>query len=193
MKVGFSGAGGTGKSVTLNLVSPQLKLPVLKSTNREVFKRHNISEIDQESMTATQRWELQQEIFANRIHAEGKYSTSGFISDRTILDNYVYSLVRCYLAMTNEDLDRIEKIVSKNTKEYSAIFFFPMGGFDLEDDGLRQNNKTLGRLIEQTIRGTLLSGIIDKERVHMVPSGTPEYRAEFIINKLRELDGDLFL
>jgi hypothetical protein len=186
MRIGFTGVGGTGKSTTMELIRETLDLPVLGSTSRSVFEKWNISESDQEKMTPQEKWKLQREIFDTRLDAEKSY-VKGFLSDRTIVDNYVYCLVRCYEAINSEELSEVEKMVRKNTSQYDVIFFFSMDAFIPEDDGMRQNHIPYRRLVENAMRGALNSPLCLADHVIEVPCGTPQDRAEFVLNKITEI------
>lgn len=179
VRIGFTGAGGTGKTTTLELVKEECGLPPLPSTTRAVFAAFGVErEEDQDSMTPTERRRLQDAVFAARLAKESEMPS--FVSDRTLLDNYAYSLVRCSSTYTDDDVERIEGIVGKNLERYDALFYFPIT-FKPPKDGMRQGGMALGRLIDSVVKDFLSR----KEIFYVeVPSGEPSVRSAFVLRAI---------
>lgn len=182
MKIGFTGAGSTGKTTTLELIKDKLDIPVLPSTTRQVFEKWGINEDAQETMSSEEKWKLQKDIFENRFNTEFQAGNS-FISDRTLLDNYAYCKLRCYLAITEEEEKELKKRVLDNLKTYDAIFYFPMT-FKPVPDELRQANYTFLTVIDSIIFSFLSRDYGDG---YIVPKGTPEFRAEYVLEQINYL------
>jgi thymidylate kinase len=149
MKIGFTGAGGTGKTTTMELVKELIPLPVLPSGTRDVYRERGVIESDQESMSPQEKLDLQYAIFDRRAEVEQTAGES-FIADRTLLCNFAYSQLRCYELMT-EDMHRArEEQVKENLKQYDYIFYFPIY-FSPKGDDIRQGNYTLTKVIDSLI------------------------------------------
>lgn len=182
MRIGFTGAGSTGKTTTLNhLVEHHLSdIPVLPSSNRSVYKKWNLTEVDQENMTFQQKLELQEDIYEARFESEEAYKESGFISDRTVLDNFCYQQIRCYDAMNQEMLDRKRDEIKVNMMKYDLICYFPVT-FRPSDDEIRYGNPVFQNMMDNFVFAELHKmNLWDKTLV--VKTGTVEERANQIAN-----------
>lgn len=148
MKIGFTGAGGTGKTTALALITPTLGLPILPSPARAVFARWGITEADQEAMTVEDKIKLQTEIYEARLQQEE--TIPHFISDRTLLDNYSYHLFRCYQGISDEDLATYRDRTVANMKTYDLVFYFPLLS-NVEADGFRYSNISYQTMIDSMV------------------------------------------
>ena len=72
MLIAACGAGGTGKTTTMQALAAATGLPFIPSASRAVFARRGLKEADQNKMTPHEQWELQQEIFAAREELEAR-------------------------------------------------------------------------------------------------------------------------
>lgn len=183
-RIGFTGAGGTGKTTVLNVLDLNeyvRGLPRLSSPTRAVFARWGITEADQESMTPDDKLRLQMEIFSERVSAEERVGDT-FLSDRTLLDNYAYCLFRNYERLDRHSLELLESQVQANLKLYTHIFYFPIL-FDPPSDGFRQVGFAYNRCIDSIIQSFLTRNRVAS---FVVPMGTPEERARFVLNRIAE-------
>lgn len=174
MKIGFIGAGGTGKTTVLHLVADRLGLKPLPSVVRGVFEEFGVKqEAEQLTWTTERKWELQKAIFDRRLRVESEYS-AGFISDRTILDHLNYCYIRAAEAMTDDNSINLENQVINNLADYTALIFFPAGQFIPAGDGFRQEGRAY-----QTLQDCFLRGFLCRHRIqhHVMHPGTPELRA----------------
>jgi integrase len=153
MKLGFIGAGGTGKTTVMNLVSKQLGLPIMKSASRQVFESRRIREDDQFTMTEAQKWNLQNRIFV--LKQELDATTEHFIADRTLLDHFCYCLYRCSKSVDKRMTDNLQTRVLDNLKKYDFLFYFPTGVFDAQPDGLRADDYAYRLMIGAIMEGLL--------------------------------------
>tara|TARA_B100000745_G_C20136055_1_gene389399 strand:- start:583 stop:1143 length:561 start_codon:yes stop_codon:yes gene_type:complete len=183
MKIGFTGAGSTGKTTTLNLIKDEVNVPILPSSTREVFKKWNIKEDQQENMSPEDKLLLQNDIFdmRDRIEIEAGHS---FISDRVLLDNFAYSLLRCYLAMGREMVDSKEAQVLENLKTYDLLFYFPITFTPIQDE-MRHANYALLKTIDSIIYAFLTKHGFD---FITVPAGSPEDRAKYVLSFITEME-----
>lgn len=192
MIIGFTGAGGTGKSATLTKMSEILILNqdyVLRSVARRVYERRNITEKDQDNMSDQQKYDLQFEIFNERISEEKKYRY-GFISDRTLLDHYAYFLFRNYNFIKNEDLISVRNMVISNLNRYDLILYFPTYSFISTEDGFREQSHAYHECIDSIIANTLK---FIKAKTVTVPSGDLDERAKYVIKEINRQRGTRLL
>lgn len=179
MKIGFTGAGGTGKSTVLEHLLSDAKFtqcpPVLRSTTRQVYERWGIDEAAQERMTPEDRYRLQNDIFENRLANEQNYK-DGFISDRTLLCNYAYCVFRNYTMIGNEEFAALEGKVAANLMAYDVLIYFPMY-FTPAPDGMRQDGNAYNASIDGLIFRFLNKHSIPHTTLQM---GSPQDRAEAV-------------
>lgn len=135
MLIGACGAGGTGKTTTMQALAAATKMPFIPSSSRAVFERRGIKESDQNSMTPQQQWELQQEIFAAREELEAR-TTEG-IADRTLYDQVTYNLLRAPSVIDNRTMDDLIMRAKFATLRYDHVFYFPLCEWPAAEDGMR--------------------------------------------------------
>jgi hypothetical protein len=154
-KIGFTGAGGTGKTTSAIEVAKALSLPLLQSASRMVYEKNGLTEDKVRLMSSEEKWELQSDIFDEKIKADDQgYS---FVADRTLLDHYAYCLMYCGDSMRNSDFYEYENKVRKHMKStYHKIFYFPVGYFKPEEDGVRSNVVAWQSAIDAVIVGYIL-------------------------------------
>lgn len=164
MLIGACGAGGTGKTTTMQALAAAIKMPFIPSASRAVFERRGIKESDQNNMTPQQQWELQQEIFAARESLEAK--TIEGIADRTLFDQVAYNLLRAPSVISQEMLAGLVNRAKTATARYDHVFFFPLVTFDTADDGMRDTSYGLRYNFNAILVDLLESS---KQKVHVLP------------------------
>ena len=135
MLIAACGAGGTGKTTTMQALAAATGLPFIPSASRAVFARRGLKETDQNSMTPQEQWDLQQEIFAAREELEAR-TTEG-IADRTLFDQVAYNLLRAPSIMTEPVLSDLCNRAWNATMKYDKVFYFPLTTFGTSADGMR--------------------------------------------------------
>jgi len=179
LKVGFVGAGGTGKTSVANLMAKdeEIKETFRPSIVREVYKRLDVpDESTQLNMSAEHQWYLQREILAEKCAQDAACSTGIF--DRTPIDHMAYCLYRCGSHISDDDYENVENLVRLYTQRYNLIFFFPMYDWEkANEDGFRQSNKAY-----RVACSTLMLGLLHQFNIQywLLPNTTPEDRAEYI-------------
>lgn len=153
VRVGFTGAGGTGKTTSANYLSEELGLGTFPSASRVLYEERDLSEEKvQTEFSNEERLKLQFEIFAMKV----KQDTENFsyVTDRTLLDHWAYCLAYCGGFMENDQFLQFETTVRAHMKStYSHIFYFPWGYFEPGTDGVRQDRKSWQSQIDALIVG----------------------------------------
>jgi hypothetical protein len=180
-KIGFTGAGGTGKTTSAMAVAAELHLPLLQSASRKVYEANDLTEDKVMLMSSEEKWELQSAIFDEKIRADdGNFC---FVADRTLLDHYAYCLLYCGNAMRNSDFYEYENKVRKHMRStYHKIFYFPVGYFKPEEDGVRSNVVAWQSVVDAIIVGYVLRWnlpIIEVPQTEGIA-----YRNQFILDKI---------
>ncbi len=119
MRIAFCGAGGTGKTTALNVLSslPQFRdHAVLKSASRTIFEQRGMSEHTEKHMTVEERWGFQGAIFNLKLYRDSEWRN--FLADRTVLDHYAYCLVQAAGAMTRDATLHTEGSEDKRKQAY---------------------------------------------------------------------------
>jgi nicotinamide riboside kinase len=181
MKIAFTGAGGTGKTTLATYASEKWGLPFLTNVAREVMRQKGIeSETSQNDMTPEALLDLQYAIFqALKARRE---SEPVFVTDRLLLDNYVYALRRCGAALTEEVRKTWEQAAVEDLYRMDLVFYTPAGLFPLKGDGMRQTDVAHQHLIDSSIYGLLCKHAFDRQcgHVYVVNMSDPERRHAYI-------------
>lgn len=197
MKIGFVGPGATGKSVLLHhLVENKIiECKPLPSIVRGIFKKWNIKEGDQLGFKPEDALKLQMEIIDARVEAE-REAGDCFISDRTLLDHFCYTIYRCNAAMTDDQYRTLWSLVQKNMETYDAVYFFPYydsARWHRINDGFRQASglaygRVMDALMQHGLKKLKSHGFLKNSYMVMLDDDVKD-RAELIKRDLG-LDGD---
>lgn len=189
MKIGFIGAGGTGKTTVINELK-DLGYPLFPSVARSVFKARGITEADQWKMSPLELWDLQKTIFQARINVESQMGDD-YIADRTLLDNYCYCLNWCDQALKDEDIEWIEEHVIESLKTYDLLFYFPVEEFYQQNDGFRIESKAYAYKTDALMRGLIERlDIRLRSQMHWMYKASPEQRANRVRFLLQRAKGE---
>lgn len=167
MKIGLSGAQGTGKTTLMRAILDSGYLPAHYSMCTEVARSlaaqgYNINESGND---------VTQLLVAYKI-VECLNSSCNFIADRTMLDCYVYT---AYLhsvgKVSNDTLAAIEYITRCELPKYDRIFLFKPE-FDLVDDGTRSTDAAF----QQTINDIFVRSVQHFQISPIIVTGSVEER-----------------
>jgi nicotinamide riboside kinase len=181
MRIAFTGAGGTGKTTLAKQVSESWGLKYLTNTARNVMKERGIAnEAAQSLMSDEALLDLQWAIFSSFKNL--RETENAFVSDRLILDNYVYALRRCGSAMSAETRQEWEQAAIEDIYKMDLVFYCPAGMFPLVGDGVRQVEVAHQYLIDSAIYGLLCKHAFDRMsgHVYIVNMADPERRIAYV-------------
>ncbi|MDE1971191.1 MAG: AAA family ATPase [Patescibacteria group bacterium] len=194
-RIGFIGAGGTGKTSVLELLKPFLEeqnIKVRPSVVRGVLKDLNLTEKDLSSLSLEQGEEVQRHLFFAKEAQDRAAVLSGenFITDRTLLDHYVYWLYRGGKAIRKENLENFLLGVSESLSTYSKLFYFPVyATWEPPDDGFREEGYIYRKTIDFLMSG-VAGTIVTRNyklaaKISTVPDTPPSQRKVWMEGILR--------
>jgi deoxyadenosine/deoxycytidine kinase len=175
LKIGFCGAHGTGKTTIARIIAENYDLKIIEGTMRNMWKKFGIS--DFEKLPADVRKTFQYYAILTQIEREEEVE-SGFVTDRTVLDNLAYTVLSAELNQV--ELRLYEALTKERLKNYTHFIYVPVE-FKAEYEHLRADPETQAKL----------AGIIEEylpkmfsEGSYLVIKGDIETRKEQIKNFL---------
>lgn len=141
MKIGFCGAGGTGKTTLAKRIAELSGLPFIPSPSRACFEKYGVkTEDDQNNMSPAARKTLQLDIFDAITRSSAENSIGVF--DRTNLDNYFYALHRCHDILDTVEVEHMHHVTLQQMRKFDLIVFCPLyercwAAGDATSDGMR--------------------------------------------------------
>ena len=178
VKVGFTGAGGTGKTTTAVALAKELGVQMMKSASRTAYEQLKITEADCLKMDDKAKWELQGKIFGLKQTMDD--NSFEFIADRTLLDHWAYCLMYCAPFISEPEFHQFENNVRKHMKStYTHLFYFPWGYWTPEtEDGVRQVAPGWQSAIDAIIVGYCVRWNLPAIQVPQLNG--PEFRQDFV-------------
>jgi len=166
MKIGIVGAHGTGKTVLAKSLTEKLGLPLITEQARIVAKDMGLENLDELINDKEKAFEFQKQVIVRQLAEEVNHLKTGFISDRTIIDNYAYW---CYYGL------------------YDLLIFVPIE-FPVADDSFRFTCEACRNLIEKIIK-TELENLIYTPVITV--TGSLNERINQALKVIREMEDEL--
>ena len=154
--IGLIGSAGICKSSVALEISKDFDLIFLKSKDitRPLLKKYGYDYSSGECVEKfLSKKEIEFEIVDSRTFQESLL-TGGFITDRTTLECFAYSLLSIE-KYADDEIATLENMCYENMKNYTHIFYFPYKNGWLEDNGIRTVNTFFQWKIDLIIRGLL--------------------------------------
>jgi deoxyadenosine/deoxycytidine kinase len=150
-KIGICGAHGTGKTTLAKLLTERINLPFLTDTTRQMWRDFGVE--DFEKLPPTVRTYFQKEVILRQTNREDIEGENGFITDRTVMDNWCYTKLSANFDPI--DLRVYEALVKARLKTYSHFIYIPVSlEFRVEQEKLRANletQNTFASIIEESL------------------------------------------
>ncbi|MBO6561848.1 MAG: ATP-binding protein [Nisaea sp.] len=186
MKIGLTGAHGTGKtSLAKNLQSNLIKINITKICNetpRIIIDLVDDSTFFQRGKNTTLRQLLIFLFQATEDYFQEKEADI-LIADRTMIDHLAYTLDLFPEFENSAECNALIFSIKKWMQTYDHIFKIPIE-FPLENDGVREEDINFQARIDQKI-----DALYDKFNIQPIPvSGSTQDRADFILKKIFSVD-----
>jgi nicotinamide riboside kinase len=135
-RIGICGSHGTGKTTLANLIAKEFNLTIIQKTMRNMWTEYGIS--DFEKLPPEVRKIFQYKAILKQIEVEdkAKKANHNFVTDRTVLDNLVYTKSASQLSET--ELNLYEALVKERLKNYTHLIYLPIE-FVAKPEHLRAN------------------------------------------------------
>jgi nicotinamide riboside kinase len=147
MRIGFTGAQGTGKTTLLNELKKENKYLIITNVARDLVKDLKIQ--------LNENGEDFSQLAIYHKNIEILLSTPSFVSDRSLSDIWAYSKWAFEKKkITSELFSFIEKGIDRYMDLYDIIFYLPIE-FSLEKDGVRSTSEEYRRQIDSNIKEAL--------------------------------------
>lgn len=185
MKIGFTGAGGTGKTTLAKTLAAVTGETFMPSPSRACFEKHGVkSEDDQRNMTPEARYALQMDIF-KAINTQVMESQNG-VFDRTHLDNLFYGFWQCRERISNEQFRDMWRTTVVGLETFDFVIFCPMYQWcytDATTDGMRTQSSVARTVMDHFIYAFLDKVHMNGHQIRLIKAGddTNEVRAREIL------------
>lgn len=146
MRIGFTGASGTGKSTLARFLAETFALEMCNVGSREVARAMGFDSpygVD----AAGKRKEFQRRLLAEKTAWEREHDR--FVTDRTTLDNLAYSILHGVHDVDEEFMGACFAALVR----YDVIFMLAVDDYCDLEDAVRVKNIAYHRAFEATLRG----------------------------------------
>lgn len=189
-KIGLIGAAGLGRSTLAKEIAREKNITFLPSKNitRPILKKHGWNALSASRSGCNvekflARKDIEFELVSDRIYQESLL-VCGFVTDRTTLECFAYSLLRIE-DYSDNDLKTLEDICRGNMSKYTHIFYFPYTSGWYEDNGIRTMSSYFQWKIDMMIRGLLNDW--DINYVQMPGKMDMQEKSQFVLNCLHHI------
>ena len=137
LRIGIVGAQSTGKTTLAELLAKDLNLPLIKEQARVVAQELGVDNVDK-LLDRADLIAFQSAIFKQQMSMEIAHinTGTGFVSDRTILDNLVYWKFCCLDDTEDYLLARVKAEMHLAENPYTLVFLL-RPEFGVINDGFR--------------------------------------------------------
>lgn len=184
-RIGLIGSAGLGRSTFAKEIAKEKNIIFLPSKNitRPILKKHGWNVLDASHSGCNvekflAKKEIEFELVSDRIYQESLL-VCGFVTDRTTLECFAYSLLRVE-DYSNNDLDILQNICKDNMQKYTHIFYFPYTSGWYEDNGIRTMSSYFQWKIDMMIRG-----LLNDWKINYIQIPDKANTIEFIMDNLK--------
>lgn len=179
MKIALVGAHNTGKTCLFHRM-----YSCYKFAGYEFFPEV-IREVQRNGFTINERADDATQLAMCAYHLN-HLTWENFVTDRCLLDNYVYAKVLSKMEhpfVSTDCADIIKKYHAQNVCKIDLYIYCPIS-FEMRDDGIRTVNKEFQKAVDDEFREMLRT--IPGDRVLMVEGSTDE-RFDQVLKRFNEL------
>jgi dephospho-CoA kinase len=179
LKIAFAGASGTGKTTAATILSKKLGLEINPVGSRTVSAEMGFkSPYDVDAFG--KRSEFQKKLLEDKMSWESSHDK--FITDRTHLDNLVYSIMHNCVQTVNVDFINSAILYSQ---AYTHVVFFPLESFiNVAEDNCRLNNIDYQKTYEFLLK-MFINNNLPKDRLLTINSSSLDSRVQEIMEFIK--------
>ena len=126
MRIAFSGGQGIGKTTLTEAISQAMNIPIIRANTRSMMPEGISSHLDVLKMAVIEPnkgVEFQHNLIKSRYELF-KNTTGSFISDRCVLDSYVYYLMHNSFFDMPENVQQMKTLMKKSFDDLDVIIAF---------------------------------------------------------------------
>jgi len=183
-RIGFIGTSSTGKSTLVKKIADSTGLQYIEEDARSLYEE-KLKDPTWKREDPTNQLAFQYEIYTLKIRKELNAFHTGFVADRTYLDNFMYFMYYCH-PLIDEDLclyfEQISKAAMSN---YTYLFTMNLGSIPYKQDEIRTETYCGALLFETSLHGLIQRwGLADK--IIHVPCSNLQERIKFILSYIQK-------
>src|ERR1017187_4913880 len=145
LRVGISGASGTGKSTLAQYISGQHAIPFISTSTKPLWPKYKVNSHEELIMMALKNPQMGMDFQWEVLEYRRKLLTNeaAFVTDRTPVCNVVYFLMQNSFMISEPETRKYIDACNEALKDlFTGIIFLPFNGhIVLENDGNRVNSK----------------------------------------------------
>lgn len=175
MRIAFCGPSGTGKTTIAKAVAEEFKLPMeewpvpsgegFESTTRYTARQLTGEPLPYKVDETDQRAEFQRALLRNKLEWEHSHFRTGFVTDRTHVDNLAYSILHD-MDDTGSNAEFWGKVYD-GMSNYNLVIVMPIRDLGTADDPARKASHFYQKAYYATLRG-LIDYVATNGRSHRI-------------------------
>lgn len=186
-RIAFSGCSGTGKTTLAKWAAEEFGLPFCTVLSRDVVKEMGYATA-YDLPSIEHRIEFQRTMFERKRAWEREHYDTGFVTERSQLDEFVYGVMHCHDAYTMEWIHE----VLEAQLHYSHVYILPKAFHQvLAGDPARKGDPAYHEIYEGVLRGFTenVRGLAPETVYATMPYKDLERRKETIRRDIEEYTG----
>lgn len=158
-RIAVIGSVGTGKTTVVNELLKHIYLPIIPEGVRDILQRYR-ADTNNDMTNPTCLLRMETEILSRRLRQEEESRNTGFIADRSVIDQYSFIVYYCHKLLESRKIGGYERLCKDAIYFYDIIFYLPFGTIPYLQDADRE--ETYG---DAYMEDLLLCGLLHKWHV----------------------------
>jgi len=151
-RIGIIGTISAGKTTLISRVAEQTGIYHSREDARDLYEEFTKDPTwDRED--PNNQFQFQTKIYSSRIYREMNHYYTGFIADRTYLDDFMYFLYYCHKITDKEMCQKFERMAVEGMKNYTHLFIVKLDSIPFVNDTIRTDTYSAALFFETSIEG----------------------------------------